>query len=181
MKNFISRRLTQVGLVVFTTLLVLVFVLPIFFPVDLSFFDSTMAHFRPGRTMMNYDRDLRNGNAQYIAAGAGFGIGLSNAGRIYTWGISGGTGDEIHEIPRNTGRIVQIAAGADHAIALNQYGWVFTWGNSNFNLADIPHGIQGRVVQIGAGRHFSLALTDDGDMHVWGSRIAADANVRSQV
>jgi len=180
MKNFISRRLTQVGLVVFTTLLILVFVVPLFFPVDLSFFDSTMAHSPPGRSMMNYSRDLRNGNVQYISAGAGFGIGLSNAGRIYTWGTVDNN-DILDDIPRNTGRIVQIAAGADHALALNQYGWVFTWGNSNFNLADIPGGIQGRVVQIGAGRHYSLALTDDGQMHVWGSRIAADANVRPQV
>ena len=184
-KNFFKRRLTQIGLVVFTFLLIACFILPIFFPLDLTFFDSSMQHRPPGRTMMRYDRALR-GNVAQISSGSGFGIGVSNDGNVYTWGPGDSFG--IHDIPgpgderifgaaRGMGRIAQVSAGESHVLALNAHGWVFTWGNSNFNLPNIPSDIQGSIRQVVAGTNYSIAVTNDGGVYVWGNRSAVESNI----
>ena len=176
MRNFWRRPLTRIGIVVFTIIFITSFTVPVFMPVDLGFFDSSMVHRPPGRNMMNYDNALR-GNVQSISTGSGFGIGLSNDGNIYTWGQAAQFGIDEAPLRADTGRIVQISAGEDHALALNAHGWVFTWGNSNFNLGDIPSRIQGSTVQIIAGTTYSVAVTDDGRVHVWGNRAAVESNI----
>jgi len=176
MKNFVGRRLTQAGLIVFIIIFLFCFIVPLFLPLDLGFFDSSMQHRPPGRTMMNYDRALR-GNTAGIAPGSGFGVGVSNNGNIYTWGHGSQFGIDDAPTRAETGRIVQVSAGENHALALNAHGWVFTWGNINFNLPDIPPRIQGSTVQVIAGSNYSVAITDDGNVHVWGNRAAVESNI----
>jgi len=184
-RNFFKRRLTKIGLVVFLTLFFACFILPIFFPLDLRFFDSSMHHRPPGRSMMNYDRALR-GNTAGIAAGSGFGVGISNDGDVYTWGpgdafgahdVPGPYDERAFSHPRGMGRIVQIDAGENHVVALNAHGFVFTWGNTNFNLPDVPNAVQGSAVQVVAGTNYSIVVTNDGNVHVWGNRMATGSNI----
>jgi len=179
MRSFRSRRLTQVGIVVFAIIFLLCFIVPFFMPLDLSFVDSSMHHRPPGRTMMNYDREL-SGNVLGISSGSGFGVGVSNDGDIYTWGHRS-QHDLQHPPPRRgeggTGRIVQVSAGENHVLALNAHGWVFTWGNSTMGLPDVPNRIQGRTVQVIAGTNYSVAVTEDGNVHVWGNRAAVESNI----
>ncbi|MCL2286126.1 MAG: ABC transporter permease subunit [Firmicutes bacterium] len=180
LRNFVRRRLTQFGIVVFSIIFLLCFIIPWFLPLDLGFFDSSMQHRPPGRSMMNYDRALR-GNVRNIGVGSGFGVGVSNDGNIYTWGLGNGPqfGDGISNAPTRaeTGRIVQVSAGENHALALNAHGWVFTWGNRNFNLPEVPARIQGHTVQVVAGTNYSIAITEDGQVHVWGTRAAVESNI----
>ena len=177
MRSFLGRRLTQIGIVVIIALLLFCFIIPIFMPLDLTFFDPSMMHRPPGRTMMRYDRTLRDGNLAQVAVGSGFGVGLNHNGDVSVWGHTEQFG--IDQVPSRSdmGPIVQVSAGLDHVVALNAFGWVFTWGNSNFNLPNIPQRIQGNVVHVEAGVNYSLALTNDGQMHVWGSRQATDTNI----
>lgn len=183
MKNFMGRRLTRIGVVVISFLFLVCFITPLFITLDLSHIDSSMQHRPPGRGMMRYDRNLR-GNAQSIAAGSGFGVGLSNDGDIYTWGHAGLHGvDEVPPRrmpdggPGGTGRIVQVAAGENHAVALNAHGWVFSWGNTNFGLGRVPNAIQGNTAYVAAGTNYTIAITYDGEVHVWGNRSAVESNI----
>jgi len=177
MRNFLGRRLTQMGIVVVIALFLICFILPIFMPLDLSFLDTNMVHRPPGRIMMRYDRTLRGGNLDQIAVGSGFAVGLNRNGDVSVWGHTEQFGIDLVPTRAEMGPITQISAGQDHVVALNAFGWVFTWGNSNFNLPNIPPTIQGNVVWVEAGVNYSVALTNDGRMHVWGSRQATDTNI----
>ncbi|MCL2216715.1 MAG: ABC transporter permease subunit [Defluviitaleaceae bacterium] len=178
-RNFFARKLTKIGLAFFTLMLLIVIILPFFFPLDEAFFDTTMGNRRPSFNMMRFPRALDNGNAAYISAGSGFGVGVTQAGNVHVWGQTGLTG--LDQIPAPMGRVIQVSAGMDHALALNAHGQVFTWGNPNFNLPNIPPDIQGRTIYVAAGVQYSAALTDDGIVHVWGNDGVMRANINPRL
>jgi peptide/nickel transport system permease protein len=168
MKNFLSRRLTQIGLTLFTVILLSSLILPFIFPMDLHHQDVSQQHMPPGFSIMRYPRELR-GNVAQISVGSNFAVGISNDGNLYIWGI---LSDRLRNIPEDMGRIVDISAGLDHVLALNDQGEVFTWGNNRFNLSNFPpmwEFIMPNIVAVKAGFQISTALDDRGNLHVWGN------------
>ena len=168
-KAFFSRRLTQIGLIAFFLIFAMCWIYPLINPFDVLFTDAGMTHQPPGINMMRVPRALQN-NIDHISAGAGFGIGLSNDGQVYTWGNTRAMGlDDVPQPGSRSGRVVQVSAGLNHAVMLTENGYVYTWGQREFRLPNIPPEIQGRTVFVQAGFQVSGAITDDGVIHAWGN------------
>lgn len=183
MKTFLSRRLTQVGLFLFGSILLAVLILPIFFPLNMYHQDVTQQNVRPGFGMMRYPRHL-SGNVRQISAGANWAVGVSDDGNVYVWGFAD---DDLLAIPQNMGNVLYVSAGHEHALALNDQGEVFTWGdNTHFGsmilpyaLGDIPGAVQrANIVAVQAGFQISSALDDQGNLFIWGNTLIFEANTR---
>lgn len=175
MKEFFRRKLTIVGLTGFIFFLGASTILPVFFPLELRDFDIGQFNQPPSRNMMSIPRDIR-GNVTALAAGPGYGIGVTADNEIRFWGTVNTHSEPLVEPPQPEGRVVMVSAGDYHALALTECGYVYSWGNQNraFNIHAVPDAIQGRVKTAVAGRRFSVGLTDDGRLHTWGNRADLD-------
>jgi peptide/nickel transport system permease protein len=180
-KNFLRRKLSIVGMVLFFGIVAFVFIASWLLPTDFRQMDSSQINVRPGLIMLNLPTALSN-NARDITFGSRFGMGVCNDGRLYMWG-------DLHEglryghgwrpsrtSPHNhifygMGRLVSVSAGLEHAVAINEEGRVFAWG-SGMHLAtlDVPTHLHARnLVDVRAGSWVTVAMCDEGDLHVWGN------------
>ena len=83
--NFLSKKTAVAGIIIFATIFSLCFLLPVFFPLDVNFADSSQQHIRPGLNLMKVPRELRN-NAKIIDVGNSFGAGVDLNNNVYIWG-----------------------------------------------------------------------------------------------
>ena len=127
-----------------------------------------------------------------IAAGTGFGLALTNAGHVYSWGDGsvGQLGDgttpnagsatpHLVHVPSGV-TVTDIAAGSDFGLALTASGTVLAWGdNSAGQLGDatttsrtepvaVATPADRTVAAIGAGSADGYAVTTDGAVLSWG-------------
>ena len=168
-KEFFRRKLTIVGLVGFSTMLIASTIIPIFFPLDLRGTDPGQVNQRPSMNMMSIPNNIRN-DLYLIASGSGFGVGVTNDHRIHVWGTVSTIAEPILNPPQPGRPIAHLSAGPYHALAVTEDGYVYVWGNEapSFEIMNIPAGIQGRVVYAEAGMRMTVAITDDGRIHAWG-------------
>lgn len=166
LRNFRERWSSMLGLYVFLVILLLVFILPIFFPMDIQFQDPTQKNTKPSRSFMRVPNQLQ-GHVVDLDGGSVFGLGVDSSGTIHQWGT---LSPKLLQTPKGTGKIVQVSAGLDHALAVDEHGRIHTWGNDRFMLNAIPAELNSqRVAQVLAGHQISLALTEQGFIHVWGN------------
>ena len=168
-KEFFRRKLTIVGLIGFFTMLLASTILPFFFPIDLRDMDSGQVNQRPSMNMMRIPRDIQ-GDIQLLAAGPGYGVGVTSDNTIHVWGTVSVIAEPLMDPPQPRGPITHISAGHYHAIAVTADGYIYSWGNDNptFDIHSIPPAVQGRVVSAVAGMRTTVAITDDGSLHAWG-------------
>ncbi len=168
MENFFANKTAMFGLYAIVAIMLLCFILPIFFPMNLYYNDSTQQDISPGFNFMKIPKALAN-NALEISVGSTFGVGIDRNGKLYQWGKP--VKKMVATFPKEEGKYTMVSAGKDHALAIKEDGTLITWGNDRHNLAKIPRELtQGDPIkQIYAGDQFSLALKEDGNMYFWGN------------
>ncbi len=190
LRNFLHNPLGMTGLIVFILIFAFVMIAPRFIVLDLSFQDNTQANVPPTMKLMEIPKELK-GHVADIAPGTTFAVGVSDTGKVYTWGYTRIT-DTINlaDIPEEVqqAKIVKVATGYDHIVALDENGGVYVWGNERLGQARLPQEIKGamrknenlKIKQIEAGYQFSAAVTEDGQLYLWGNSNMADLNLRRE-
>ncbi len=179
-KSFLHNRIAMTGLVMFLLILAIVTIGPFFFPIDLAYQDTTQINVPPGMSMMSVPKELLS-DVKILESGTTYGIGVSNAGKVYTWGYTSVTKSaDVANIPQEVmnAQIVDLAVGFDHVAAVDADGHLYAWGNDRLNQCQIPEKIQGlHVKQIEASFQFTGIVTEEGEVHFWGNTNGADAKV----
>ena len=132
-KAFFRRKLAVVALVVLIMMFALVFIGPLFVPMDLNYTDPLQANIAPNYTMLSVPAELA-GDVKEISSFSDFSVGLSNAGDVYLWGNTKNnlTNVDFTVIPDEVadGGVYAVAAGSDHVIAITNEGKIIGWGNN---------------------------------------------------
>jgi len=176
--NFKDNKVAMTGLIVFILIFIFVMVGPYFFPIDLSFAESSQQNVAPGLDLMSVPKELQ-GKIQQISVGPTFSVGISTNGKLYIWGKTKITkAIDVKKVPKKMGKIVKIAAGYDHILALNDKGQLFAWGSNRNQQATIPDEVKklDNIVDIKAGYQCSMVLTADGRSYFFGNSMNNDYN-----
>lgn len=174
-RNFRSNKIAMFGTIVFLVIFLSCFILPIFFPLDVTYTDSSQQNIAPGYSMLSVPNELKNGNAVDIAGGGTFGIGADKNGKVYLWGQMD---NKLKNVPKKMDKIVKVSAGLNHVLALSEYGEVYTWGYNRLRLDKVPLEMEDvtNIKDIIAGYQISFALTEDGYLYYWGNENLIDIN-----
>ncbi len=192
-RNFFSRPTAVFGLVVFVAIFILVMVGPYFMPIDLGHADSNLANVAPGYNMTSIPKQMIKEGVTDIAAGSTYGIGLSDAGKVYTWGYTRVSDTiDLENVPEEltTGEVdVEfMAAGLDHAVAIDNKNNFYFWGNNRLfqdqyeQNADLTRALMMgnlKVKQLEAGNQFTVLLDEEGNVYLWGNKSVADLDTRN--
>ena len=121
-----------------------------------------------------------------VDGGRNFGLGVTNSGRVYSWGsnqqgdLGNGPGpsQSTPEQIRGLDNVVEVSAGNNHSLALLSDGQVMAWGDNSYGDLGIgttsAHetpvliGALSDVVAVSAGCDWSLALLANGTVEAWG-------------
>ena len=131
---------------------------------------------------------------QDIIAGPTYGFGLSNTGKIYSWGYTR-VSDSIDmkdipaELTDGSVDIAFLAAGSDHAVAIDTENNFYFWGNtrlrqdqyesnSELNMALRRGDLE--IKQLEAGNQFSIILDTAGNVYLWGNPSGNELDCRDK-
>ena len=131
-----------------------------------------------------------------VAAGHGFSLGVTEAGRVLAWGVSpaqtgswlsSGSLAEARALPA-LANVVVVAAGEFQSGAIDEAGAIWTWGlnadgalgRATSRLHSGPGALESvpGARQLAVGKGFMLALTRDGQVYAWGSNAAGQLGLR---
>ncbi len=188
--NFLSKRLSVFGLIVFVLVFLFVMLGPIFVPIDLSYQDNTQLNVAPGYNMMKVPNELK-GKIKTIAPGKTFGMGLDENGKVYLWGYTRITDViDLGRIPEEVSqaKIVDIALGYDHAVAMDEAGQFYVWGNTRLGQDRLPNDMTNalrkgedlNIVQIEASNQFTAAVSQEGKLYLWGNANLNDIKIKKK-
>ena len=190
--NFLHKPLAMTGLIVFLCIFVFVLVGPRIWVLDLSDQDSTLVNLAPSNNMLSIPDQMVKEGIVDVSAGNTYGVGVSQAGKVYTWGITRITDKiDIANVPEEVQEadLVQIAAGTDHVVALADDGQVYVWGNTRLQQGNFSSdmkkamkkgGEDWQVKQLEASNQFSAIVTEDGKLYLWGNTNMADIKISSK-
>ena len=176
--NFFSNKVSVTAVLFFLIILLIVIVGPYFFPMDLSYQESSQVHIAPGLDLMDYPKSLE-GNVKDISTGPSFSVAIDNDGRLYMWGKTKMSETiDVKYVPSNMGKLVQVAAGYDHVVAINEDGELFAWGNGRQRQTRMTPEIEKltNIKSIHAGYQSSMVLTEDGHSYFFGNTNVNDYN-----
>lgn len=188
LKNFWSRRISRIAVIIFAMILLFVIIGPMVSPTDLGYQDNTQQNVPPGYGMLSVPKELKD-NLQKIAPGTTYGVGIDKAGKVHTWGHLRITNvitlSDIPEEVKNA-KIVDIAAGYDHIVAMDDKGALYIWGNTRLGQAQLPNDMASaikkgeslNIKQLVASNQFSAALTEEGHLYLWGNSNLNDAKIK---
>lgn len=182
-KNFMSNKLSMGAVIIFLAILLFVIIAPKYFPLDLSYQESTQQNIKPCSNLMDIPKELQ-GNIASIGIGAKFSVGCSNDGKVYAWGDTRlSKTKDLTNIPTNMGKVIMVDAGYDHAVAVDEKNNVYVWGNDRLMQGDVPSDIKkhGNIVQIVAGYQMTLAVTDENYVFFWGNEAVNDVKIKDEV
>ena len=191
LKNFLHNPLGMTGLIVFLIIFLIVMIGPHFLPLDLSYQDNTQTNVPPTMSMMTPPKNME-GELVDIAPGTTYAVGVTDQGKVYTWGYTKITDKiDLVNIPDEVkeANIVNIAAGYDHIAVLDDEGQIYIWGNDRLGQAILPTELQTAMVshrdlgfvQLEAGYQFTVAVTEDGQVYTWGNQNMCDVKVKSDI
>lgn len=190
LRNFLHNPLGMTGLIVFLLIFGFVMIAPQFFQLDLSYQDNTQINVPPTLSLMDLPKELE-GHVADIAPGTTFGVGVSDTGKVYTWGYTRVTDTiDLAHIPEEVkeAHIVDVATGYDHIAAVDDQGGIYVWGNERLGQGRLPQEIKTamrkgenlKFTQLEAGYQFTAAVTEDGQLFLWGNSNMADLNLRKE-
>jgi len=186
--NFLHNPLGMIGLIIFLCIFIFVLVGPSFFPMSLGDQDNTQSNVPPIMSMLSVPEELQ-GHIADIAPGTTYAVGVSDEGKVYTWGYTKVTElIDMANIPEEVqeANIVHIAAGYDHIAACDDTGTIYVWGNNRLGQDVLPSDLAmakmmhrgPNIVQLEAGYQFTAALTDQGKLYLWGNGNVSDVKVK---
>ncbi|MBQ7345303.1 MAG: ABC transporter permease subunit [Oscillospiraceae bacterium] len=187
-KAFFRRPLAVIALVVLISLFLLVFIGPMYIPMDLTYTDALQANIAPVWNMRDVPDGLKD-NVRTISGFGNFTVGVSQENDFYIWGSTTDnlTGEDYGAIPDSIqdGNVLTAASGSDHIIAITTDGKIVGWGNDNLgqygyvkNEADpylqmpeefITGTIDPDSVDFLDCGYQATALVLDGKLYVWGN------------
>lgn len=178
-RNFFSKKLAAISLMVFVLIALFVFIAPGFVALDLGEQDSTLVNISPGYSMMKYPEELKNRGIADLAVGNNYSVACDMDGRVYVWGKSKVTKViDLKNVPEDIQKahIVMLAAGADHVLAVDDRGTVYAWGNNRLRQINLPDDLvknnsthEFGIKEIHASNQFSVVITDNGRAIIWGN------------
>ena len=201
-KRFFRKPLATAAVVVLLLLFLFAFIGPIFAPVDLSYMESMHANVGPTNSMMAIPKELKNGTSSISSRGS-FSLGLSEEGKLFTWGYFNGAikkqpHTDVLTVPEEAQKekILFAGAGSDHCVAIGESGKVYAWGlydNGQYGhdgsmiaavLKQPDELINGtidvsQVKQLAAGVQVTAILMKDGTLYAWGNDQASATNINS--
>lgn len=201
LKAFFSRKLAVVALVLLICMFIVMFVGPLFFPLDLAYVEPTQSNASPGLNMMSVPKELRS-DIVSISSSSKFSVGLSGAGKVYVWGNTKLLTTDMDEIPEEvkSKKILHAAAGRDHIIAIAEDGTVYGWGQSSCGqYGPVPEGnpqveflytfapkvvLDGeldptQIKQLVCGNQVTAIVMNDGKLYMWGNHSSGALNMAS--
>lgn len=199
LKAFFSRKLAVGALIILALMFVVVFVGPLFFPLDLSYVEETQKNVSPGLNMMSVPKEMKSDIA-CISSNSKFTVGVSGSGKVYVWGDTKLLSGDMSEIPAEVQKkkILYAAAGTDHIIAIAEDGTVYGWGQSNngqygavpennptleflytYAPSDVLNGKidASEVKQLICGKQVTAIVMNDGKMYMWGNHSIGATNM----
>ena len=194
-KAFFRRKLAVISLIVLIALFILVFVGPLFVPMNVNFTDDSQKNIAPCYTMLKVPDDMKD-QIQSISSVSNFTVGVSKDNTLYFWGnkedaLTGIKYDEFPEEIRDNG-VYMAAAGSDFIVAVvidendSTKGRLVFWGDSNRGqfgintgneddpIYELPDEIRtgtlelSKIRQITAGVQ-SGAIIYDNHVYYWGN------------
>lgn len=181
-KNFINNKLGMIGTIGFLLIVVIVFIGSTFLEYDAYYIQGVMKNVAPGSGYMKFPSELEKEGVKQISVGTTFSVGLSEEGKVYTWGHEVAKGQPIpQEVIDQQGNIEQVAAGDNHIIVLTKDNEIFGWGENNHGQTVLPDQIkklieEEGVEKIGASDFYSVVLTEAGTVKVWGATMPTGLN-----
>lgn len=187
-KAFFRRKLAVAALIVLISLFLLVFIGPMFLPMDVNYIDPLQANMAPNYTMLSVPKGLKD-KIKEINGVSTFTVGVSEDNTLYIWGVTDNalTKVDYAAFPEEIkpGKVLTAAAGSDHVIAITTDGKIVGWGtNSNGQFGYVKNEndpylqmpvefIEGtvdpaKVQQLVAG-YQATGLVLDGKLYLWGN------------
>ena len=195
-KAFARRKLAMGALIVLILMFLLVFIGPLFVPIDLNYLDMDQANMAPTMSLRSVPGDLK-GEILDIKGFANFTVGVSKDHKLYMWGNAQDslTGVKFNEFPEEVknGEVFDAAAGSDHVVAIvydapgSATGHLVMWGDKNrgqlgYNtgneddpVLELPREIRegtldlSKVEYLGCGKQASVLIYDN-KVYYWGNK-----------
>jgi peptide/nickel transport system permease protein len=190
-KNFFSKPLSVISLVLLICIMLFVFIAPNYVTLDLGEADSTLVNVSPGYSMMKYPKALVENGVQDISVGYNYSVACDKQGNVYVWGKTRVTKVvNMADVPKDVvnAKIVMVAAGKDHALAVDDKGVVYAWGSERLQQTMLPDEVKRnnrmhefKIVAMQASNQFSCVLTDTGYVYLWGNTNFVDTVVRPEL
>ena len=190
-RNFFSKPMSVISLILLIAIALLVFIAPNFVILDLGEQDSTLASISPGYSIMSYPKEMEKNGIADISVGNNYAIGVDKEGHTYAWGKTRVSSViNIADIPEEVlkAKIVKVSAGSDFALALDERGTVYGWGNNRLQQLNLPDEVDTNnrmhefgIKEIHASDQFSAVLTDDGRVFLWGNGNFVDLSFREEL
>ncbi len=190
-KNFFSKPLSVIALILLICIMIFVFVAPNYVTLDLGEQDSTLVNVGPGYNMMDYPKELEENGVQDISVGYNYSLACDKKGNVYVWGKTRVTKVvNMANIPDKvkSAKIVMVAAGKDHALAVDDKGVLYAWGSERLGQTRIPDEVdrnnrfhEFKIVGIYASNQFSCVLTDTGYVYLWGNTNFVDITTKEEL
>lgn len=202
-KNFFSRKLAVGALIVLLAMFLLVFIGPIFMPINLEYTNAAQANAAPGLNMMSVPSEME-GQVKSISSYSTFSVGVAQDGKLYVWGSTkiGSSGIDVADIPEEVqnNKIAFAAAGKDHIIAIAEDGKIYGWGvkeNGQYGEESSMSGIDflapillkdeienetvdvSQVESLVAGNQVSAIVMKNGEAHIWGNYKTGAKNLKA--
>ena len=205
-KVFFRRKLAVGALCVLIFLFILVFVGPLFKPMDINFTDPDQANVKPINNLRAIPAAVKN-QVKMIHGFGNFTVAVGQDQKLYIWGNSENAMTRIDyaafpEEVKN-GKVYEAAAGYDHVIAVvinpddptkghlviwgdknnGQYG--YNTGNPTDPVLELPKEIRegdlelSKIGHLNAGKQVS-SLVYDGKLYLWGNTNTIQNLVRLQ-
>lgn len=183
-KAFLGKKRTVAALLLLTGLFALVFLGPVFVPLDVNDTDPLQKNMAPTLSLLDIPQELSK-NIRSVSGVSNFTVGVSRENTFYLWGYTDDTlnGSQLQDIPDQIlpGKVAFASAGADHIIAITTQGEVLGWGESSSGqfgpvlpgdpYIPMPQALTvdpAAVEQLVCGNQ-ATALLVDGTLSLWGN------------
>ncbi|NLC40941.1 MAG: ABC transporter permease subunit [Clostridiaceae bacterium] len=164
--DFKARKSALLGIFGIVFMILLCFVGPYIWPVDILEQDPTMKNKKPGFYYLNIPSEVKN-DALALSMGNNFGAGVSGDGELYLWGELSDSFKDIPELEAGE-KWAAVACGNSHLIALTDKNNVYSWGDKLHGLPAVPE-MEGTPIKVYAGRWVNSVITDMGKVYYWGA------------
>ncbi len=191
--RFLERKFAVFSVFVVVVMFLVVFIAPHFMTKYYdAYTETTQKDLPPTLDLMSVPGDLQNEGIKSIDSYSSFTVGLSNAGKVYVWGVGkvGATGVDVKQIPEEVrnAKIAFVAAGQDHVIAIGEDGAYYGWGYNRFGQYKVTQDVEdgdslfpvpdvvangeldvNEIKKVTCGYQASAILMKDGTLYIWGN------------
>lgn len=188
-KAFFRRKLAVAALIVLILMFLLVFIGPLFMPMDMTFTDANQANIGPTMSMKKVPSDMED-QIITIDGYANCTIGVSEDHTLYIWGYTKDalTKTDYEAFPPEIqeGNVLTASTGSDHIIAITMDGKVVGWGDKNRgqygtyaaaeedSIAEMPEELRDGTIDVSKFNSLdcgyqATALVVDGKLYLWGN------------